>query len=140
MTGIPQEKESTRSREAYFLEYAQKVRSHTKLPLMLTGGFRSREGMEEALQSGAVDLIGLARPLALEPEFPRRLLAGENAVSKVAPKKTGVKQLDGLMEVAWFSHQLHRMGEGKEPDPELWPWTVVGKMAWNSISSMFSGG
>ena len=33
---------STRAREAYFLEYAQQIRAATDVPLMLTGGLRTR--------------------------------------------------------------------------------------------------
>jgi 2,4-dienoyl-CoA reductase-like NADH-dependent reductase (Old Yellow Enzyme family) len=35
------------------------------IPLMLTGGFSSAAAMNEALQSKAVDVIGLARPLCV---------------------------------------------------------------------------
>ena len=38
-------KESTIAREAYFLEYAKNIREAVSLPLMVTGGFRSREGI-----------------------------------------------------------------------------------------------
>src|SRR5205085_3252491 len=61
MTGIM--KDSTRAREAYFLEFAEKARASVKVPLMLTGGFRTLNGMAQAISSGAVDLVGLARPL-----------------------------------------------------------------------------
>ena len=50
-------KESTRLREAYFLEFAEKVRQEVNTLLMVTGGFRTLAGMNLALQSGACDLI-----------------------------------------------------------------------------------
>lgn len=134
MTGItPPGRQSTALREAYFLEYAQKVRSRTRTPLQLTGGFRTRAGMEAALSGGAVDLIGLARPMALEPELPRGLLDGTVTESRVAPRRTGVASLDGLLEVSWYTWQLHRMGAGKEPDPKVWPWTVIGHTALDTL-------
>ena len=133
MTGVPQ-RASTVSREAYFLDYAAKVRGRTKLPLWLTGGFRTRVGMEEALTSGAVDVIGLARPMALEPELPRGLLDGRVAESQVAPRRTGLRQLDGLLEVSWYTWQLHRLAAGREPDPGVWPWTVLAGMAWDTLT------
>ncbi len=40
---------STRVREAYFLEYAAAIRQVARMPLMVTGGFRTRRGMEDAL-------------------------------------------------------------------------------------------
>lgn len=65
--GRPTERASTLAREAYFIDYAQTIRAATRLPLMITGGFRSRAAMEQALSSGAVDMIGLGRPLCVDP-------------------------------------------------------------------------
>lgn len=116
MTGV---KESTKAREAYFLEFAEKVRQRVSVPLMVTGGFRSYQGMADALESGALDLVGLARPLAIEPDLSQRVLRGEDPLHQVKTIKTGIGLVDkmALMEVKWYSRQLHRMGEGKEPKP-----------------------
>lgn len=115
MMGVTQ-RESTRTREAYFLEFAEKLRAEVDLPLWVTGGFRSREGMTEALASGAVDVIGLGRPLAVEPDFPRRLLAGEvDRIESITPKRVGTRKLDGMAETVWYTTQLWRMGDGKDP-------------------------
>jgi len=114
-------KESTRKREAYFLDYCEKVRGRVKTPLMLTGGFRSFQGMNDALSSGACDVIGLGRSIALNPDFPSKLLRGENIVSEVRFLTTGVKALDKLLplEITWYTEQIHRMGAGKNPNPKL---------------------
>ena len=116
---------STRRREAYFLEYAERVRAKTRLPLMVTGGFRSAAAMSDAVRTGAADIVGLARPLALEPDLPRRLLQGESVASLVEPRRTGLRQLDSLAEILWYNHQLQRMGAGREPDPNLGPWRSI---------------
>lgn len=110
---------STQKREAYFLEFAQKARAHVTAPLALTGGFRTHEGICNALASGALDLVGLGRSLALDPDFPLKLLAGNQAVSLVQPIRTGVGFVDriALMEVAYYTRQLHRMSRGKAPNP-----------------------
>ncbi|MCH8498777.1 MAG: NADH:flavin oxidoreductase/NADH oxidase family protein [Marinobacter sp.] len=110
-------RDSTRAREAYFLTFAEQVRKRVDVPLMVTGGFRTAAGMEEALASGATDLIGLARPLVVEPDLPKRILGGEAAVSAVRPIKTGIKAIDkmALMEVSWYTRQITRMGKGKPP-------------------------
>ncbi|MDP3859908.1 MAG: NADH:flavin oxidoreductase/NADH oxidase family protein [Stagnimonas sp.] len=124
MTGVPQQrtpvKDSTRRREAYFLEFAEKARAVVgSVPLMLTGGFRSADGMAEAISSGAVDLVGLARSLAMEPDLPSRLLAGGEPHHTVRPIRTGIALIDrmALMEVAWYTRQLRRIGEGRAPKP-----------------------
>lgn len=109
---------STREREAYFLRYAESIRSRIpQTPLMVTGGFRSARAMKEAVASGATDVVGLARPLAMEPDLPARVLGGEEATSVVAPIITGIRRIDemAMMEVSWYSRQLHRMGAGKPP-------------------------
>lgn len=112
-------KDSTRKREAYFLEFAEKARAATKTPLIVTGGFRSAQGMADAITSGAIDFVGIARSLAIEPDAPNRLLAGQEPRHTVKPIKTGIKAIDkmALMEVAWYSRQLRRMANGKPPKP-----------------------
>jgi len=110
-------RESTIKREAYFLEYAEKVRSEIKAALMVTGGFRSSAGIDEALSSGAVDFVGVARPFALDPDFANHVLSDPSFVSHVAPIKSGIKKIDdmAIMEIAWYTMQLARMSEGKLP-------------------------
>lgn len=71
-------REISARREAYFLEYAAKARKVSDAALMVTGGFATVGGMNEALRSGALDVIGLGRPMIVDPELPRRLLGGED--------------------------------------------------------------
>ncbi|WP_375542243.1 alpha/beta fold hydrolase [Paraburkholderia sp. CNPSo 3274] len=51
-------KASTAAREAYFLEFAEEVRKRIQVPLMVTGGFRTADGMNAALRSGSLDVVG----------------------------------------------------------------------------------
>lgn len=113
-------RDSTRAREAYFLEYAEGIRKVVKqTPLMLTGGFRSAAGMEGALASGAVDVVGLARPLAAEPDLPRRLLAGTTSAAQPPPASIGVRMFDDLIGIAWYQQQMARMARGLDPLPGM---------------------
>lgn len=115
MMGVTQ-RESTRQREAYFLEFAERLRGQVSLPLMVTGGFRTAAAMSAAIESGAVDVIGLGRPLAVDPDFPRLLLAGKSSeVAGMEPRTIGVRKLDAMAEVVWYTTQLWRMGRGLEP-------------------------
>ncbi len=118
-SGGTTERASTVAREGYFLEYARQIREVTKTPLLLTGGLRSAAAMANAIESGAVDAIGLGRPLAYEPDLPARILAGTTERARTVELATGIRKIDDLLQLMWFQAQLHRMGEGRDPDPEL---------------------
>lgn len=112
---------STLAREGYFLEFARRARDATAIPLIVTGGFRSRAAMEAAVATGACDLVGLARPLAVEPDLPRRLLSG--AAAAAAPVALALPRgpSRSMMELLWYRAQLERLGQGREPDLRLSP-------------------
>jgi 2,4-dienoyl-CoA reductase-like NADH-dependent reductase (Old Yellow Enzyme family) len=127
LLGAGQEKksESTRAREAYFLEFAQRARKETDMPLMVTGGLRSAKAMQGALDEG-IDMVGLGRPACLETDLPNRLIADSNTVSAFKPIHTGVKMLDPAADLWWNNIQLHRLGAGKPPRKHLTSWEAIG--------------
>jgi 2,4-dienoyl-CoA reductase-like NADH-dependent reductase (Old Yellow Enzyme family) len=138
MTGRSQ-KASTKAREGYFLSFVEGLRARVKVPLAVTGGFRTAAGMEAAVQDGAADLVGLARTLAIQPDFPRQVLAGDDPTSLVRPLSTGVKAVDkvAMLDVTWFENQLARMGQGQEPDPDLGGWSSLARTIWAQGSQAF---
>lgn len=72
-------KESTKAREAFFLDFASAIRDKfAGLPLLVTGGFRSRAVMSSAISSGALDAVGLARPAVLNPSVPNNKILDAN--------------------------------------------------------------
>jgi 2,4-dienoyl-CoA reductase-like NADH-dependent reductase (Old Yellow Enzyme family) len=119
---------STRLREAYFLEYAAAIRSLARMPLMVTGGFRSRAAMDAALASGVCEVIGIARPLCTDPDVPKRLLSGALASApayehQLVIRARGLfsptspvllfKELNVLGAVGWYYQQLFRLADGR---------------------------
>jgi 2,4-dienoyl-CoA reductase-like NADH-dependent reductase (Old Yellow Enzyme family) len=67
----------TREDEAYFRDQAGELgRSVPDVPLMLVGGIRSVEVMEEILSEGYVDYFSMSRPLIREPDLPKRWASG----------------------------------------------------------------
>ena len=78
-------------------------------------------------------MVGLARILAIEPDAPRRLLAGQPTAHLVKPITTGLRAIDrlGLLEISWYTCQLRRIGRGEAPRPDesgLW---VLARQAWH---------
>jgi 2,4-dienoyl-CoA reductase-like NADH-dependent reductase (Old Yellow Enzyme family) len=122
--------ESTRAREAYFFDYAVAASRVAKMPLMVTGGFRSVSAMNEALSADDVDMIGLARPLCVDPNFPSKILSGELEVApeveedlRIGPGILGpnssiaiVKAMNAFARIGWYYEQIYRLADGLEPD------------------------
>ncbi|HEY5843092.1 MAG TPA: NADH:flavin oxidoreductase, partial [Mycobacterium sp.] len=118
---------STRDREAYFLDYARTVRQLAgDVPLAVTGGFRSRTAIADALHAGDCDVVGLARPTVTTPDAAAALLSDRIAVLQTRELRYGmrrvlgrfadVKALDGVLNISWNTDQLHRLGAGHEPN------------------------
>lgn len=122
--------DSTSKREAYFIEYARAIREVAAMPVMVTGGFRSRAGMEDAIASGATDLVGLGRPLCVEPDLPARLLArltesaGSceqelNAQLAAVPRFDENGKTKFVTTLTWFNYQMVKLGQEGRPEAAL---------------------
>lgn len=126
-------RESTRAREAYFFKYAAAAREVATMPLMVTGGFRSADAMNEALSAGDVDMIGLARPLCVDPSFAARILSKEVQRApeverglRIGPGLLGpdspvaaIKAVNGFARIGWYYEQIYRLADGLEPDTSM---------------------
>lgn len=123
-------KESTIKREVYFMDYIQKARKITNTPLMLTGGFRTTAVMKDAIVSNQLDIIGIARPFAVYPNIGNEIINESRMSFNTEIKKTGVKGIDGAMNIIWYESQIKRLGKGKVPKPDLNPWAVFLKYFW----------
>ncbi|HEY4242929.1 MAG TPA: NADH:flavin oxidoreductase/NADH oxidase family protein [Kofleriaceae bacterium] len=106
--------ESTIKREAYFVDFAAKIRNVAKMPVMVTGGFRTADAMNHAISAGEVDMIGLARPFCADPDIAAKLLSGE---SDRAPSLEAT--LAPFLVLPWCNVQIERMADGLEPDLAL---------------------
>jgi 2,4-dienoyl-CoA reductase-like NADH-dependent reductase (Old Yellow Enzyme family) len=122
-------KDSTKKREAYFLDYARDIKAAITCPLMVTGGFRSTSAMSEAIENNECDLIGIARPLAFDPDLPKKVFSDPDFKSVIKPLTTGLKSIDQLvpLEIVWYAHHLHQMGKGREPNPNASVWKSIFK-------------
>ena len=134
-------KPSTIAREAYFLSFAELIRSQVKCHLMVTGGFRTVVAMNAALDSGACDFIGIARPFAVETDLANRLLAGQDVRYGVDKIKTGIPMIDkmAIMEIIWYAAQFKAIAQGKRPNPKLSPLKVFFKYLIGNLTAVIKG-
>jgi 2,4-dienoyl-CoA reductase-like NADH-dependent reductase (Old Yellow Enzyme family) len=102
-------------REAFFLEYAKKARFEVDIPMMVTGGFRARSIMEDALAEGALDVVGMARPFTNDPSVARDLLDGRTERAADPPVMPGLGRLGGTSEAMMSVAQMGLMARGKSP-------------------------
>jgi 2,4-dienoyl-CoA reductase-like NADH-dependent reductase (Old Yellow Enzyme family) len=66
----------SKDQEAYFLPGARALKDEIKNPILLVGGFKSFDKIEEILESGSADFISLSRPLIRQPDLPNLWLSG----------------------------------------------------------------
>ncbi len=123
------QRDSTVKREAYFLEYAREVRKAVSVPLMVTGGFRSVAAMERAVTEDGIDMIGLARPLCIQPRAATQILDGE--IHTIGIEEDGlvigrgrfgvnaqnwlVNLINTVSRVEYYAFQMTRMSRGLDP-------------------------
>ena len=95
---------------AYFLDFARAARDRTHVPLMATGGFKTRVAAHAALAEGATDIIGLARALVLDPKLPAHWRATDDRDPEFPcftdPPEGGI--------TAWYTMRLTDIGEDSD--------------------------
>ncbi|MCB1828565.1 MAG: hypothetical protein KDH94_09050, partial [Coxiellaceae bacterium] len=113
---------------------AKEIRDITRVPLMVTGGFRTTDGMNAALARGETDMIGIARPACIDPDYATKVLQG-NAVSNVVEDmnfRLGptrflgphspigiVRSLNAIGKQSWNYAQIFAMADGLDVDHDL---------------------
>ena len=124
--------QSTMMREAYFVDFALAMQEKVSVPLMVTGGFRQRVAMEQAVEGGGADLVGLGRPMCVMTDAPARLLAGleelpryENQLSLLPPwlgflsRARALRAAAGFAVQFWYYAQLDLIGREGRAQPGL---------------------
>lgn len=110
--GAPASSDRPSAKGPYFLEFAKRAKEVTSIPIMLTGGFETRDQAAMAIQSGAADAIGLARSMVINPSLASTWLSdlGGNPGLPIfdAPPPGGV--------TAWYTIQLTALGEDTEEE------------------------
>ncbi len=117
--------QSTRAREAYFVQMAKALMAARTPPLLVTGGFRSLDAMDDALASG-IAMVGVGRPLCADPDcvaelldghiealprFEDRLAIGPGWLGPGSPFKL-VRTINGFAAQSWYYQQIRRVAAG----------------------------
>lgn len=95
-------------RGPYFMDFAKRARKITSKPLMLTGGVKTRAQAESAIESGVIDVVGLARALVIEPALPAIWQQGD-PYDPVFPRFESAP-VGGI--TAWYTMRLTALAEG----------------------------
>lgn len=125
-------KQSTLMREAYFVDFALAMQDKVSIPLMVTGGFRRRDAMEQAIASGGADMVGLGRPMCVVTDAPKQILEGldelprfENELSLFPSWLSFLNNVKALRAIAtfgvqfWFYAQLDTLGNTGKANTDM---------------------
>ena len=108
--GAASSSDGTNSSGPYFIDFAKSAKALTSIPVVLTGGFETRDQALQALQDGSAAAIGLARAMVLDPSLAKNWLSDEGGDPKFPvfddPPRGGV--------TAWYSMLLTALGEDSE--------------------------
>ena len=108
------------TREAFFLEYAKKARAEVDIPMMVTGGFRARSVMSDALSNGALDVVGMARPFTNNPSIAQDLIEGRTERAEDPPVMPGLGRLGGAPGSRDELRSNGASREGQKPNAAVW--------------------
>ena len=108
--GAASSSDGTSSSGPYFIDFAMRAKKVTSIPLMVTGGFRTRDQAVDAIVNGCADAVSLARAMALNPSLANTWLSDEGGDPDFpvfdAPPRGGV--------TAWYTMRLTALGEDDE--------------------------
>lgn len=113
--GAASSSDGVRVKGPYFADFARRAKRVTRVPVMLTGGFKTRAEAVAAITEGYADAVGLARSMVLEPELPNNWLGG--AVHDPAFPVFKSSKEGGV--TAWYTMRLTALAEDAELDFNL---------------------
>lgn len=115
--GAASSSEGTSSSDPYFIDFSRQAKQITSIPIMLTGGFETRDQATKVLSDGSADAISLARAMVLNASLANTWLSDAGGDPEFptfdAPPRGGV--------TAWYSMRLTALGEDREEQFVLSP-------------------
>ena len=101
----------TAAREGFFLDASREIRRNfPHLVLIVTGGFRSREGVRRALEDAACDAVGFGRPAVKFPDLPSKIMFNNEL-----PDEEARFDVEAAPPVpGWVASRIRSVGAGAE--------------------------
>ncbi len=130
------EKNSTRKREAFFMEFAERVRIKTNIPLMVTGGFRTLDFCEKVIENNELEVIGFARPFLLDESFPSSFINKIGSKIEDASFNFPIKKIEDMAEGGFYDYQIHRISKNKKIKKSYSPYLAVLRL---TVSEIYKG-
>ena len=113
----------------HFLDFAKEVANSVEIPIVLTRGISTEQSMIDILTSTRIAMVGLARPLVLNPDLVGQIKVGNYQAQKLPRLSTGLAGLDSkissMIGLTYCEQQMHRLAKGKKTK-----WT---KNAWPAL-------
>lgn len=101
----------------YFIDFARRAKGVTAIPVMLTGGFRTRAQAVAALKGGSADAVSLARAMVLNPALAKDWLGNADH----DPAFPAFEAPPPGAVTAWYTMRLTALGEDREARFDLDP-------------------
>ncbi|MBO0462236.1 NADH:flavin oxidoreductase/NADH oxidase family protein [Enterococcus sp. DIV1298c] len=102
----------------FFLDFAKKAQNSVDIPIMLTGGLTSKQGIEDVIHKEGISLVGLGRSLIMNPNIPNQLISDAFQSVQLPRLSTGIKTLDkkvgGAIGIAYYEQQIEKLVAGKQ--------------------------
>ncbi len=112
---------STQAREAYFIDFAKQIRNQCGIPLMVTGGFRTRSFCNQVIAHGELDFIGMGRPFITDVDIISSFISGDIELVENRVIRTGLRQLEDAAEGGYYARQIIRLAKGANTKTKMNP-------------------
>lgn len=126
-------KQSTKEREAYFLDFAKSVRAKSAIPIMVTGGFRTLDFCNKVLKNKELDIVGFGRPFLLHDDFAAGFLDGSLKKVEDPNIKSPIKSYFDYAVAGFYDYQIERLATGKNIDLNYSGLRAIGRMTKNEM-------
>lgn len=119
--GTEAKKASTIAREAYFFVAAQHLLDTAEMPIMVTGGIRTRQTLDDVLGSSPRFLAGVGTAMGLMPDLPNQWKEGRDPCPAVARSVVLPQTLKGAAKASCVRWNMHATGAGSTVWNAVWP-------------------